>query len=423
MIRSQKIVITGIGPIASCGIGKDNLWAGLNKGESGIVTETFTLDKQALGEFCIHRVKGFDIKKFKINKGDLSFINSWKGGEDVDLNLMLAAVSLALDDGCIDLEKNSLGLIVSHENPSLEKLLNLFFLELNNKQQESVSNNFEKAYSSLVKTAYETQSFMLLFHIAKVFNIKKYSLYINNACASGLYALEAAADIIRSKKASQVVVVAGDSPNYFKHLWFKSLNMYPKDIYTKPFSNAGGGFLLGEGATALLLEDFSVAKKRGAKIYAEYVGGRFALDGWKITVPAIHNATLEKLIASVLKDYKYDPSKIDLICAHGVGTSLSDRYEAKSIRENFGRAQDAPLVTGLKQYIGHNLGGAALLESAILLLMMEKGRILPLLNCNYPVIESINIAKNIIDKPIGASLKICSAFAGYNGAVIFQKIK
>ena len=148
------------------------------------------------------------------------------------------------------------------------------------------------------------------------------------------------------------------------------------------FDEKAQGFVMGEGSVALVLEEYEDAKKRGAHIYAEYLGGGFRLEGWGITSPMIGGQFYQDAIRDSIQNSKIKTKDIDLVCAHGVGTPSSDYYEAKAITDVFGK-QKVP-VTALKPFVGHNLGGSNLIELAILLLSLEKKIIPPILNTKNP---------------------------------------
>ena len=243
MTKNKQIVITGLGPIASPGIGKKSLWEGIKELNLGIGKVSTPRINGHQREYFLNRVKDFDLHNFDFNQNDISAIEGWKGKKiSKDLGMMLAAVNLALHDAKIRNRGNNhaLSMVVTHENPGLEDLLwgawKNFEKIVPGGSSKGSKDFFYKFYRHNSKLAYETQSFMLLFHLTRMFKINKYSLYLNNACASGLYALETASDMIKSGKAEQVVVVAADCPDIFKCLWFDELGMYPKDGKIKPFS-------------------------------------------------------------------------------------------------------------------------------------------------------------------------------------------
>ncbi|MFC1501049.1 beta-ketoacyl synthase N-terminal-like domain-containing protein [Elusimicrobiota bacterium] len=284
MPRNKRVVITGIGPITSIGTGKDELWSKLVSKKTNIKAEKTYLEKELWEEFKYHKVENFNLSKFGIKKDSLEWIKDWKQGEEnLDLSFMIASIKLALDDSNLsfeDTENNGLGLVVTHENMSLmplfDKLLDKSFSILTDKTKEVKKKEYYKQiYEQCLKVAYDVQPFMTLFHVAKVFNIHKHSLFICNACASGLYAIETAYQMINSDQNSKVIVSASDHSDIYKFVWFRDLGIYSQDALIKPFSKGSNGFIIGDAGISLVLEDYDSAKKRNAHIYGEYLGGRF----------------------------------------------------------------------------------------------------------------------------------------------------
>ncbi|MDP3142701.1 MAG: beta-ketoacyl synthase N-terminal-like domain-containing protein [Candidatus Omnitrophota bacterium] len=429
LFKNRRVVVTGIGPLSAIGIGKEVLWKSIIEKKQGVILDKHFIGDELLESFFIYKMSGFDIHSFGIDTVALEDIKSWKAGEEnLDLYYFLAAIKLALDDSKIEFNKGSqLGLVLAHENPGLEQFYsNVFkksFKLLKNNKNLTEKEHFEALYSSCSKSAYDLQTFMFLYHVAKVFNIHGYSLFINNACTSGLYAIEAASQIIKSGKNKVVAVAAVDNPGLYRCLWLKKQGLYAEDGKIKPFAKDCNGFVCGQGGASLVLEDLEHAKKRNAKIYAEYLGGGFSLESWKVTLPNVSlnfykDAIIQSLIQSRLKC-----EEVDLVNAHGVATSIIDQYEARAIREVFGNSKKRPFVNAFKPYIGHNLGGCALLELAILLIALEKDFIPPVLNCEVvnPKLK-INVVRESISKRIDTVMKICCGFGGFDGAVIFRKI-
>ena len=428
MSKQKRIAITGIGPIGSVGIGKDDFWKGVVNKETNVELEKSYAGNEVWDEYYVHKIKNFDIKNFGIDEDDLEYIEDWKESSiDMDLQYLLASVKLALDDAKIDHKKeakDSVSLIVTNENLGMEDFCKTFLCESFAKMKKS-KNITEKEfcddiYYKIVRSGYEIQTFMPLFHVARTFNIHKYSLFVNNACASGLYAIEAASDLIKLNKVPMVVVSASDHSNIYKHLWFKMINMYESDGKIKPYSKDSRGLVMGEGASTLILEDYEHAKKRGAKIYAEYLGGGFRLEGWKITIPQVGGTSYEEAIQEALKESNIKRDAIDLICGHAPGTTAADAYEAQAISNVFGDCK-AP-VTALKPYVGHSLGASTLVETAILLLGLDKNITVPTLNTKKVDDRfKIDLVKDERNLKLKTVMKLCCAFAGYNAACVFRK--
>lgn len=432
MDKNQRIVITGIGPISSVGIGKKNFWDGIVNKKLNIEFEECKLDGELWDKFHYHKVKDFDISKFGIDKSKLDDIRDWKEGEEItDLNYLIAAIKLALDDSGLDYnnEDNGIGLVLAHENLGLMpfgfKISGLAYDMLISKKKSELSKKefYDGFYKKFLKSGYDIQTFADLFHIARVFNVHDYSLFINNACTSGLYALKSACQIIKSKQAKRIVVAASDNPEIYKYLWFRDLGIYAKDGIVKPFSKDSNGLVFGDGGVGIVMETLEDAKKRGATIYAEYLGGGFDLEGWKITVPQIGSKSYQKAMINALKRSGLEKEDIDLVCPHGVGSSPIDYYKSKALTDVFGKNPKSPLITTFKPYVGHNLGGSALLESAILLLALQNNTIPETLNCEKVDPRfNINLVQEQTKKKLKTVMKTCSAFAGFNAAAVFKKV-
>ncbi|MBU1869932.1 MAG: hypothetical protein KJ818_05625, partial [Candidatus Omnitrophica bacterium] len=325
---ARKVVVTGIGPIASTGIGKDAFWKGILNKKTNLGIEECFLDGELWDKFPLHKVDSFDITKFGLDQEKLDNIRDWKEGEEiVDLNYLIAAVKLALDDSKIDYrqENNGIGLVLAHENIGLMpfgfKVSELAYEMLINKKKSELSKKdfFDKFYRKFLKSGYDVQAFADLFHIARVFDVHEYSLFINNACASGLYAYEAASQIIKNGQAETVVIAASDHPEIYKYAWFKELGIYAQDGVIKPFDKNSSGLVFGDGGAGIVLEDMEHAKKRNARIYAEYLGGGFDLEGWKITVPELGGRSYLRAINKAFKQSGIRKDEIEFLCPHGVG--------------------------------------------------------------------------------------------------------
>ncbi|MBU2045047.1 MAG: hypothetical protein KJ619_07470 [Candidatus Omnitrophica bacterium] len=429
-MSEKRIAITGLGPLTPIGAGKTALWDALLKGKTNLKLEECFIDGELWEKFYLHKIDNFDIKSFGIDKQTLKEIKTWKEGQEIiDLYYLLASIKLALDDSKLeyDLEDNDIACVVAHENAGLEQYISQCIDSFDSLRKESSSITkkglSEKYHYATIKSAYDLQTFMVMFHVLRAFKIHGYSSIINNACASGLYALETASQIIKSGRSKTVIVASSDYPRIYKYLWFKDLNMYSSDGLVRPFGKDANGIVFGDGGCGLVMEDLEQAKKRKAKIYAEYLGGGFSQEGWKVIYPKIGSNFYQKAIKEALKFGKVNKEEVDLVCAHGVGNVVIDSYEAKAITDVFGPNPKNPLITAFKPYIGHNLGGSNLLETAILMLCLENNLVLPVLNVKetHPKMQ-MDVVKEKVSKDLKTVLKTCCAFAGYNGAAVFRKI-
>jgi len=430
--NSSRIAVTGIGPVSSIETGKDDFWKGILGRKTKVQVEKVFVEDLLWREFHAHKINNFDITGFGIDREMLNDIKEWKEGEEItDLNYMIAATKLALDDSRLDYNRqnNGIALVLAHENLGLMpfgyKISNLAYDMLIGKSKKDISRRdfMDTFYRSFLKSGYDVQTFANLFHVSRIFNISEYSLFINNACASGLYALEVASQIIKNGQAKAAVAVSSDKADIYKYIWFENLGLYSKDGKIRPFSRNAGGIVFGDGGIGMVLEDMDNAVKRNAAIYAEYLGGGFDMEGWKITMPQLGSSSYQNAIRKAFKQADISGEDVGLLCPHGTGCSVIDYYEASAIKDIFGKRRSWPVITAFKPYIGHTLGASALLETAILLLALKNSTVPPTLNHDDPDPRcGISLATKRVDTDASLAVKTCSAFAGFNSAAVFKKV-
>lgn len=431
--NERRVVVTGLGPICAIGFGKDALWKSVQRSETGLKKHDYFIEGELWDSFWVHKIDSFDINKFNIERETLEEIKNWKEGrEDKDFYYSLAAVKLALDDSKIsyDKENNNIGLFLTIEHPGFEPFCEgliketLVYLEKHSQSRFNISKKdiYKHLYARFVDNGYDLQTFMYLYLLAKAFGIHGYSLFTSNACASGLFAIDAAYKQIKYGNSDAAIVVGGDDTRtIFKHLWFKERSLYAEDGKIKPFSKKADGIVFGDGYSAIIFEELGYALNRGAHIYAEYLGGGFSLEGWKVVFPNPQSNSYKKAISEALNNSGISAKEVDLINPHGVGIRITDAYEAKAITSVFG-ASMKPWVTAFKPYVGHNLGGSALLETVILLLAMQNNYIPVTLNCqDFDEKYNINLVQKPIRQTLNTVMKLSCGFAGYNGAIVFRK--
>lgn len=433
--KEDRLVITGIGPLTAGGTGVEGVWSAIERKDTGLVQKKYEIGGEKSNEFYVHEIRNFDIRDYDVNKRILNEIKSWKKGDEIeDLYYFLAAISMAINDAHLIISeenKDMTGVILAHENIGLDQFYQKVISDLSfmsgslDKKPETVKQFFDIFYEKFNRTGYELQTFMPLHHVAKMFDVHGYSLFLDNACASGLYALEAAAATIKSGRCRRMIIAAVDKSSVFKQVWFKNIDMCAKDGKIKPFAADRDGFTIGDGGAALILETMEDADRRKAKIYAEYVGSDFVLEGWKVIYPDVSGDLYKRMISRAIDSAGLKVSDVDLIIPHGVGTAITDAYEARAITDLFGRNKTRPFISAFKPYTGHTLGSTALLETAIMLIGLEKGKIPPTLNCENPdKLLGINLLNNANDADeIDVAIKTACGFAGFNAACLFKKVR
>lgn len=380
-------------------------------------------------EFYVHKIENFSLRNYISDSGLLDWVEDWKERQrDFDYELMVAVAALAIKDSSFDIAAcpENVGLMLVHENPGLEPLIDHLTDRTMEAVQKRLSKNqplnpleIKKEVTDISqRLGYDTQSFMHLFFVAKLLGIKGYSLFMNNACSSGLYALESAAQHIRSGRLRAAIVAGADYPHYiYKYLWFKKLKIYAEDGLMKPFDENANGMVFGEGGGALFLEDYESAIKRRARIYCEYRGGGFSLEGMKISIPSIGSDRYSMTIKSAFEEAGVDPERTDLVVPHGIAEKVTDKHEVRALLPILKQGRAA--VTAFKPYVGHNLGSSALLELCLICICMEAGFVPPIINSR---ITDANLSSHTVGNKktakLSTILKTSCGFAGFNAAIV-----
>lgn len=254
-----------------------------------------------------------------------------------------------------------------------------------------------------------------------------------SACASGTNALIDAFNYIRLGKAdafiaggSEAVVTESGIGGFNAMKALSERNDDPKTA-SRPFDKDRDGFVLGEGAGAIILEELEHAKKRGATIYAEMVGGGMSADAYHLTAPHPEGLGVINVMKNTLEDAGMQPEEIDYINVHGTSTPLGDVAELIAIQKVFGDHAYNLNISATKSMTGHLLGGAGAIEGVATILAMMHDTVPPTINhfTDDPAIDprlnlTFNTAQN---RTINAALSNTFGFGGHNASVIFKKYK
>lgn len=253
-----------------------------------------------------------------------------------------------------------------------------------------------------------------------------------SACASSSHAIMNAFDYIRLGKAD--VIVSGGSEAAITKTGvggfnsMKALSERNDDFLTasRPFDKDRDGFVLGEGAGALILEEYEHAKRRGATMYAEVVGAAASADAYHITAPHPEGLGVINVMRLVLQDAGMNPEDIDYINVHGTSTSLGDVAELKAIQKVFGHKAYDLNISSTKSMTGHLLGAAGAVEAIAGVLSMLHQFVPPTINhfTDDPEIDpNLNLTFNTAqERPIRAVLSNTFGFGGHNASVILRKV-
>ena len=425
-MSARRVGITGMGVVTGYGRGVDAFWDGLASGKSAVRPHRARMGGRTWLSHEMAAIPGdAAVGRSLPNAG---FVAENRLSEDHDLIAIADSIQQALEDSGarFDASSNDVGLVVTHESPGLAPHVQSFFRwgELGRAWLRSRSrfNPPEFLYERQSESVYRLHSFLYVHYLSAIFGIHGFTLYNNNACASGTFALAVAADRIRNGDAEMVVVAGGDVPeDGTKFRWFRDRGLYSPSGKCRPFSAARDGLVLGSGAAAFVVEDLDRARAAGRKVYAEWLGGGFTSDGWKVTVPDVSGRRYARAIARALDASGVPAREITMVSPHGVGAMLLDRYEADALAEVFGSGGAWPALLPLKGAIGHTLGGCALVETVGALLAIAREQV--------PAAVSSNVFDPAL--PLGSSfrrpsagswllLKCTNGFGGQNGAFVLR---
>ncbi|WP_214779155.1 beta-ketoacyl-ACP synthase II [Exiguobacterium sp. s22] len=249
------------------------------------------------------------------------------------------------------------------------------------------------------------------------------------ACASGTNSIGEAFRVIQ--RGDAIAMFAGGAEAPITPLSFagfcsnKALSTNPDpNTACRPFDENRDGFVMGEGAGVLVLEEYEHAKARGAKMYAEVVGYGMSSDAYHITAPSPEAEGGSKAMHEAIRDAGITPEDVQYINAHGTSTPLNDMLETKAIRRVFGEHADKLAVNSSKSMIGHLLGGAGGVEAVITALSIHEGKIHPTINCESPAedcdLDYVREGNRELD--IQYALSNSLGFGGHNATLAFAKV-
>lgn len=270
-------------------------------------------------------------------------------------------------------------------------------------------------------------------HIAMKYGFMGPNYSVTSACASSNHALIDAFTLIRLGKADMVVTGGSEAPiiqagvGGFSSMQALSTRNDDPEHASRPFDKDRDGFVMGEGAGALVLEEYEHAVKRGAKIYCEVAGGGMSADAYHMTAPHPEGAGAILSMQEALDDAGMQPSDIDYINVHGTSTPLGDVAELKALEAVFGEALPQISISSTKSMTGHLLGAAAAIEALACVMAISRGVVPPTINVEN-LDEEVNPALDLTlgvarKRKVAAALSNTFGFGGHNSTVIFRSVE
>lgn len=418
--KPTEVVITGVGPVTSIGVGHEAVWQALARGQTAVQVRALPVDVGRTVSLPLAAMLPAD------NLPDLAKHHSFLAEQEYpayrDLAYTLLAIEVALRDAGLeyDRQQNNIGAVQVFEAPGVERTVHRLFEIL---ATPPPTNAPPAAYDLLAQHFYSVQPFVSVHLIGKAFGLRGFSTSVHNACASGAFALEIAAARIRSGQADAMIVAGGEAFDTAVRLeWFRRLDLYAQDGHMAPFDASSSGFYVGEGAAALVLESAERAAGRGAEAYATYAGGGFAQQSWKQVMPDVRALRLRDALRSALAAGGIDPSEVDLIVPHGASTTISDGYEAACLLPIFGDGATSAVATVFKPYFGHMLASSGLIELIGALLAL-KHQTIP--GTPGTAVGSATLPVPLIGettpRPVRTLLKLSTGFTGHDAALLLRR--
>ncbi|MCQ8212301.1 beta-ketoacyl-ACP synthase II [Cetobacterium somerae] len=411
----RRVVVTGVGLITSLGTGTEKSWEAIKAGKCGI-KEIKSFDTTESAVKIAGEVTDFDPTEFGIEKKEVKKLAR-------NTQFAIAAAKMALEDsGLVIDEKNAtkVGTIVSSGIGGIEI--------------------FEDQYGTMLeKGARRISPFtipaminnMASGNVGIYFGAKGPNKAVVTACAAGTHSIGDSYEMIKSGRTDAMITggteacITKFAINAFANMKALSTRNDEPQKASRPFTADRDGFVMGEGAGILILEELESAKARGAKIYAEVVGYGETCDAYHITSPAEGGEGATRAFVMAMEEGNIKPEEVGYINAHGTSTPANDRNETAAIKDAFGEAAYKMNISSTKGATGHGLGAAGGIEGVILALSIAEGVVPPTINLDNPdPTLDLNYTPNeMVKREIEVAMSSSLGFGGHNAVIAMRKYK
>ena len=412
----KRVVVTGLGALTPIGNTVDAYWEGLKSGKSGSAPITYFDTEKFKTKFACE-LKGYDPLEF-FDRKEVRKLDRFAQYALVSSDEAIADAGLLLDH----LDKFRVGVIWGAGIGGLET----FQTEVLNYAEGDGTPRFNPFFIPKMIADIAPGN----ISIKHGFMGPNYTTV--SACASSANAIIDAlnyirlgyCDVVVTGGSEAAVTIAGMGGFNAMHA-LSTRNESPESA-SRPFDATRDGFVLGEGAGALILEEYEHAKARGAKIYAEVAGGGLSSDAYHMTAPHPDGIGVVHVMENCLKDAGVKPRDVDAINTHGTSTPLGDVAELKAISKVFGDHAMDININSTKSMTGHLLGAAGAIEAIASILAMEHGMVPPTIN--HSVVDEnidprLNLTLNKAQKrDVRVAMSNTFGFGGHNACVLFKKI-
>jgi len=411
---NRRVVVTGIGLVSALGIGTKETWAGLLAGQSG-VTRITRFDVSGYATQIAAEVKGFDplafIEKKEIKKMDLF------------IQYAIAAAQFAMDDSGLQITETNAPNIGVYIGSGIGG-----FITIEREHEALLNGGPRKVSPFFIPSAIIN---LASGQVSIRFGAKGPNSATCTACSASAHAIGDAYEIIKRCDADAMIAggseaaICAMSVGGFGQLRALSTRNDEPARASRPFDKDRDGFIIGEGAGVLILEELEHARRRGAAIYAEIVGYGMSSDAYHMTAPSEDGDGARRVMAMAVRKAGVAPSDVDYINAHGTSTPYNDRLETLAIRNCFGEHAERLAISSTKSMTGHLLGGAGGLEAGITALAVYHQVAPPTINLDDPDPECDldYVPHQSRQMPIRYALSNSFGFGGTNAALLFKRFE
>ena len=411
---NRRVVVTGIGLVSALGIGTRETWEALLAGQSG-VTRITRFDVSGYATQIAAEVKGFDplafIEKKEIKKMDLF------------IQYAIAAAQFAMDDSGLqitDANAPNIGVYIGSGIGG--------FITIEREHEALLNGGPRKVSPFFIPSAIIN---LASGQVSIRFGAKGPNSATCTACSASAHAIGDAYEIIKRCDADAMIAggseaaICAMSVGGFGQLRALSTRNDEPARASRPFDKDRDGFIIGEGAGVLILEELEHARRRGAAIYAEIVGYGMSSDAYHMTAPSEDGDGARRVMSMAVRKAGIAPSDVDYINAHGTSTPYNDRLETLAIRNCFGEHAEMLAISSTKSMTGHLLGGAGGLEAGITALAVHHQVAPPTINLDDPDPECDldYVPHQSRQMPIRYALSNSFGFGGTNAALLFKRFE
>ena len=411
---SRRVVVTGVGLVSPVGIGTQTNWDALCSGVSGIGPIT-RFDASAFSTRFAGEVKNFDPLRW-VEKKELKKM-------DIFIQFAIAAAQFAVDDAKLTV------------TPDIAPRVGVFiasgiggFTTIEREHKALLEGGPRKISPFFIPSAIIN---LAAGQVSIRFGAKGPNSATCTACTASAHALGDAWEIIRRGAADAMIAGGSEAAicamgvGGFAALRALSTRNDDPSHASRPFDKDRDGFVLGEGAGVLVLEELEFAKRRGAPIFAEMVGYGMSGDAYHITAPTEDGDGATRVMLAALESAGIGPEDVDYINAHGTSTPHNDRIETIAIKRAFGEHAAKLAVSSTKSMTGHLLGAAGGLEAGITVLAVYHQKIPPTINLEQPDegLDLDYVPKQARETKIEYALTNSFGFGGTNGSLLFKRFE